>query len=264
MNRQREVIYDMRRTILESTDIKEQITDYITQTLQTMVPEILYKQQGDEMTYDVPSLEVYLKSNYGYDFDGLKSKVQETEQGQLVEAVVKDVLASYELKEKDIGAEYLRHMERMLLLNTIDAKWKDHLYAMDQLKEGIGLRSFAHRDPLIEYKKEGFAMFEAMYDSIGQEVAEIIFKLVPRRTTEESMLPKKAAYKPKVFSAIPQRLVHDNVSSLNQKAPPLAPGQSSPPEAPKAMPIQKNEPKVGRNDPCPCGSGKKYKKCCGQ
>src|SRR6202008_3859941 len=104
--------------------------------LQTMAPGILYKQQGDEMTYDVPGLEVYLWSNFGYDLGLLKSKVQETEQGQMVEEIVKGVLELYDTKEKAIGAERLRYMERMLLLNTIDAKWKDHLYAMDQLKEG--------------------------------------------------------------------------------------------------------------------------------
>jgi len=256
MNRQREVIYDMRRTILESTDIKEQMTDYITETLQTMIKEHLYKPQGEEeMSYDTQGLEVYLKTNYGYDLGALKDKVREMDQTAVSDTIVKGVLELYEAKEKDTGAEHLRYMERMLLLNTIDAKWKDHLYGMDQLKEGISLRSFAQRDPLIEYKREGFAMFEMMYDSIGQEVAEVIFKIQPVGSISR---PRG------IFSAIRQQLVHDNVSSLNHKTPPPAPGQPPQQDAPKPAPIQNNEPRVGRNDPCPCGSGKKYKKCCGQ
>src|SRR3989338_6012787 len=162
-------------------------------------------------------------------------------------------------------------MERMLLLQTIDAKLKDHLYSMDQLKEGIGLRSFAQRDPIIEYKREGFAMFQTMYDSIHQEATETLFRI-------QRVDP--AARMRSVFGSVPQKLVHDEISSLSGQRPPSAsltrgwppipsvmpgawniPGEQPRPPAPP--PVHNTEPKVGRNDPCPCGSGKKYKKCCG-
>ena len=259
MNRQREVIYDLRRTILESSDIRDQILGYIEETLQNAIPQYLNTQQGEEVVADAEGLDVYLKSNFGYDLGDLKGRLQETEQAQVIETVLKGVLDLYAKKEQAIGAQPLRYMERMFLLNTIDTKWKDHLYAMDQLKSGIGLRSFAQRDPLIEYKKEGFAMFEMMYATIAQEVAEIIFKIHP--VGEAPARPRG------VFSSLPQRLVHDEITSLSASA--RAPVASQPQPAaqaspPKLTPIQSNEPKVGRNDPCLCGSGKKYKKCCGK
>ena len=126
-------------------------------------------------------------------------------------------------KEKDIGPEHLRQMERMLLLQTIDAKWKDHLYAMDQLKEGIGLRSFAQREPIIEYKREGFEMFQTMYDSIHQEVTEMIFKI--QRVDPSARMRS-------VFGSVPQKLVHDEISSLSGQRPPI----------PSVMPGARNIP----------------------
>ena len=194
-------------------------------------------------------------------------------QEQIQGLITQGLLALYESKQKDIGAEQLRQMERMLLLQTIDTKWKDHLYAMDQLKEGIGLRSFAQRDPIIEYKREGFEMFQTMYDSIHQEATEMIFKI---RKVDPSARMRS------VFGSVPQKLVHDEVSSLSGQRPPSAgltrggppvsfamptgqniPGER-PPRPPAPTPVRNTEAKVGRNDPCPCGSGKKYKKCCGQ
>ena len=168
--------------------------------------------------------------------------------------VLERVLAVYTMKEEEVGSEQLRHIERMLLMQTLDLKWKDHLYAMDQLKEGINLRSFAQRDPRIEYKREGFDMFQIMYSSIHQEVAELIFKIQQAGPSEK---------RKSIFNSLPQQLVHDEARGLLQSAPQQVPTQQpqgeSQPSAP--VPIQKSGPKVGRNDPCPCGSGKKYKKC---
>ncbi len=151
----------------------------------------------------------------------------------------------------DIGAEQLRHMERMLMLHMIDSKWKDHLYSMDQLKEGIGLRSFAQRDPLVEYKREGFQMFQMMYDAVHQEVAETIFKI---QATNPSTRMKG------VFSSVPQRMIHNE--ARNMLDGPAGAEEAAP--VSQSVPIQKQGEKVGRNDPCPCGSGKKFKKCCGR
>jgi preprotein translocase subunit SecA len=179
--------------------------------------------------------------------------------------LIEQLQSAYEHKEQDVGTEHLRHLERMLLLHTIDAKWKDHLHAMDNLKEGIGLRAYGQRDPLIEYKREGFVMFQMMFESINREVAETIFRVQPPTPGRERLKG--------VFSSLPQRLIHNEFSSLDQRRAGQAPAGVAPrpsPETPGAAPNvpasqpQTQGPKVGRNDPCPCGSGKKYKKCCGR
>jgi len=178
---------------------------------------------------------------------------------EIKDLIVGGVKEFYEQKELEIGVENMRSLEKVVLLNTLDAKWKDHLYAMDQLKGGVGLRSYSQRDPLIEYKREGYEMFQMMYASISEEVAEIIFKVQP--------LPGTARMRG-VFDSLPQNFVHDEVSSFSGETAPQPGPPEPPPERPQsqpspAQPYQKSGPKVGRNDPCPCGSGKKYKKCCG-
>ncbi|OGX27630.1 MAG: preprotein translocase subunit SecA [Omnitrophica WOR_2 bacterium RIFCSPHIGHO2_01_FULL_52_10] len=303
MNRQREAIYSIRRYVLESHDVKHLMLESIEQMAAGVVAT--YALAGDqEAGFDVEGLDLYLKTKFHFDLGGQKSTLAGMPQEQIQGSITQGLLALYETKEKDIGAEQLRQMERMLLLQTIDAKWKDHLYAMDQLKEGIGLRSFAQRDPVIEYKREGFAMFQTMYDSIHQEVTEMIFKI--QRVDPSARMRS-------VFGSVPQKLVHDEISSLSagqvlSKAKPytgqaglsaarlsarqgqaglsgqrppsaslarggppvssaMPTGHNIPGEAPlpppSPAPVRHTEPKVGRNAPCPCGSGKKYKKCCG-
>jgi preprotein translocase subunit SecA len=155
----------------------------------------------------------------------------------------------------------MRHLEKMLLLKIIDAKWKDHLYAMDQLRGGVGLRSYGQRDPLLEYKREGFEMFQMMFDHITDEVAELVFKARP--VAQDRQIRS-------VFDDVPQNFVHNEFSSMDQarQSRPSSEGlfsrNSTGEEMPRVKPIQRSGEKVGRNDPCPCGSGKKYKKCCGK
>ena len=149
--------------------------------------------------------------------------------------------------------EIMRRMERMILLHVIDTKWKEHLYSMDQVKDGISLRALGQRDPLVEYKKEGFAMFKAMYASINHDTAGMIFSL------QQELRPRS------VFSAIPQQAVHQEFQAGIPK--PVSPQQAVLEETmdsqQPAASAPRTENKVGRNDPCPCGSGKKYKKCHG-
>ncbi len=265
MNRQREVIYSMRRSVLESGNVKHLISDAMIQLVQETVARYLFA-SGSSEGFDVEGLDTYLKTKFHYEL-GPETKRLEGMPQQDIEKLISDgLLRLYGDKEKDIGEEQLRHIERMLLLQTIDAKWKDHLYAMDQLKEGISLRSFAQRDPLIEYKREGFEMFQAMYASIHQEVAEIIFNV-------QHAGPARFRG---VFSSLPQKLIHQEVSGLSAPGPFLSseparqPQRRRPPpsggqaDSSAGTPLQNTTPKAGRNDPCPCGSGKKYKKCCGK
>ena len=179
---------------------------------------------------------------------------------EIKDLIIDGVKELYQQKENEVGSENMRRLEKVVLLNTLDAKWKDHLYAMDQLKGGVGLRSYGQRDPLIEYKREGYEMFQMMFSSISEEVVEIIFKVQPLHG------PARVRG---VFDSLPQNFVHDEVSSFSGDTAPQAgvpePPQHQPPQtqSPPEQPYQKSGPKVGRNDPCPCGSGKKYKKCCG-
>ena len=264
MNRQREVIYDMRRMILEIDDVKFLIEEAVDGVLAAEISRHLFR-ENDEEAWDFEGLNNYLKTAFHLDVGALEDKLRDQDKEETMRILREAVAEYYAKKEKEFGVEQMRFLERMLMMNIIDTKWKDHLYAMDQLKEGIGLRSYAQRDPLIEFKKEGFAMFEAMYSSIYQEVAELIFKLQP----VERQVSMKG-----VFEDLPQHFEHDDIQGMGDVArnvgqPPDAPQTGSsalgPRESqPKSVPVTNQGPKVGRNDPCPCGSGKKYKRCCGQ
>jgi len=266
MNKQREVIYRLRREILESEDVKDRVLEAIQDTSDFMIRQFLSTEELNEFSEekgDIEALDEYLKAKFNLVLGGNKSKIEQMEVDRVIDMVWKQLQTIYGKKEVEIGDEHLRHLERILFLHTIDAKWKDHLYAMDQLKEGIGLRAMGQRDPIIEYKREGFEMFEMMFNSIGHEVAETIFKIQP----VAQLSPLKG-----VFSSLPQEYVHNEFNSLSgdhvreQGQAGTAMGQ--PPAAqeppPPAQPYQKDSPKIGRNDPCSCGSGKKYKKCCGR
>jgi preprotein translocase subunit SecA len=261
MNKQREVIYSQRRTVLESDNVKDRVMEAVEDTITYAVGQYLFNTQPQETedgadAWDAPGFEVYLKSKFNLDISSGIEKLKDMTQEQITTSLTDTLKNAYQQKENNIGAEHMRHLEKILLLHTIDAKWKDHLYAMDQLKDGIGWRSLGQRDPVIEYKREGFAMFQQMQNLIHQEVAETIFKVQP--------VSEQTQYR-SVFSALPQKTIHDEYTSLNQSGAVSRPGAGQAPEAPsRPKPVQHDGPKVGRNDPCPCGSGKKYKKCCGQ
>jgi len=257
MNKQREVIYTLRRSILDGEGTKEIIRDGIFDIVENKVQQFLFLETG-ETNWDVEGLILFLKTDFGLDASSKRDELNPMSKEQIKEFVLNSLLELYEQKEKVIGIDRLRYLERMILLQNIDIKWKDHLYAMDQLKEGINLRAYGQRDPLVEYQREAFSMFQSMHASIYEEVVETIFRV---QAVSEKEKPKG------VFSSIPQQLVHNEFSSLAQvasQAGPLSMGESAPEEEIRAAkPYHKTIEKVGRNDPCPCGSGKKYKKCCG-
>jgi preprotein translocase subunit SecA len=159
----------------------------------------------------------------------------------LAEAIAASALELYDNKEKEIGEENFRQLERYIMLNTVDTLWKDHLLSMDHLKEGIGLRGYAQQNPLIVYKKEGFEMFQEMISRIQEQTISILFRIQPAEP-ERIEDTEYFGHKPKE-----QNLIFS----------------SSDNEPPKKKPVRRTNEKTGRNDPCPCGSGKKFKKCCG-
>jgi len=259
MNRQREVIYKLRRSILESDNVKDRIIETIESEADAIVSQYLFSGQGqDDMAWDIEGMEVLLKAKYGFELAPYKEKFSGMEQNQVKELLTEGLLKRYEEKEVEVTAEHLRHIEKILLLQTIDEKWKDHLYSMDQLKGGIHLRAQAQRDPVVEFKREGLEMFTMMMDLIGQTVAETIFRIQP--ANHELRMRS-------VFGSLPQEAVHNEFTSLSRNAPSPSgalPARQAAEEAPKPQPYQNTDRKVGRNEPCPCGSGKKYKKCCGK
>ncbi|VAW19950.1 Protein translocase subunit SecA, partial [hydrothermal vent metagenome] len=257
MNRQREVVYDMRREILAETDVKERIIESMEEVVWGTVDQHLIG-EIEEDKWDLNGLGIYFNTKFGLDIRPFGEEIKNLSTQEVKEFLLEKLIKLYDAKEQAIEPEHLRHMERMLLLHTIDSKWKDHLYAMDQLKEGVGLRSFAQRDPLIEYKKEGFMMFEGMFASIHWEVAETIFRIQPVDLDQKMK---------SVFGSLPTNLVHDEFAGMKdtakQQGPPTLLPDSAPKQSSAPSPVAHTGPKVGRNDPCSCGSGKKYKKCCG-
>ncbi len=247
MNQQREVIYDRRLAVLEGADLREEILDLIKTVIEFKV-----EAHTDDKTYpeawDLTGLKQDLLRTFLVDVKFDQKDLNELKQGDLKQNLYKMALQIYDHKEKMLGEELMRQLERYAMLRTIDEKWKEHLYDLDQLKTGIGLRAYGQRDPLIEYKKEAFALFTEMLEGIDEETLELIFKL----QVEEKERPKGREPE-RQMSTVHQSTVGMGYAET-QPAEQVAPGK------PKPVRVGK---KVGRNDPCPCGSGKKYKKCCG-
>jgi preprotein translocase subunit SecA len=238
MNQQRKVIYEQRREILAGEDLKEEVQGLAEEMLDGMIgiycPEDAYPE-----SWDTTGLTDVLASKFSYRLMGIdiQSKTREDLRESLWEAIKK----SYDEKEQEIGPEVMRHLERVFMLQAVDHQWKDHLLAMDHLKEGIGLRGYGQKDPLVEYKKEGFEMFEEM-------------KLRIVETTVESLFRIKVAAKEQ--SQEIERRQRRQVANLRF----VGAGDET---SSKPVPVHVAQ-KVGRNDPCPCGSGLKYKKCHGK
>jgi preprotein translocase subunit SecA len=238
MNQQRKVIYEQRRQILAGTDLKDEVLGLAEDMLDGMTgfycPEDAYPE-----TWDITGLTDALASKFSYRMTGIdpRSLSREEFRERLWEAVKQ----SYEDKEKEIGSELMRHLEKVFMLQAVDHQWKDHLLAMDHLKEGIGLRGYGQKDPLIEYKKEGFDMFEEMKLRIVETTVENLFRIKVAAREQGQEIERK------------QRRQIANLSFVGA-------GDAA---AAKPAPVHAAQ-KVGRNDPCPCGSGLKYKKCHGK
>lgn len=278
MNKQREVIYSERRNILEGKNIKEQIKrmieDIIDEKLEVLCPEKIYPEE-----WNLKALAQWLWSTFSVGIDKEVSNPERLTRESLRYLLIDKINETYEIKEKSFGESILRHLERMVMLQVIDSKWKDNLYIMDQLKEGIGLRAYGQKDPLIEYKKEGYDMFVDMIFRIKEEVINLLFKLQPvyeqvpietalsRSSKDASIKHSEFGQFEEVKSAAKYAVAKKtNVAEFEQ---PLssAPGMQYTGNVPAqevTEPIKRKTPKVGRNDPCSCGSGKKYKKCCGK
>lgn len=239
MNKQREVIYHRRREILKGENLKEEVLDMAGRLAEGIVERFV---DGDlhPSEWDLKGLGEALLHRYNFRMD-LKTDNGDLAPEKLREIVVESVVQTYERKEQQFGPPMLRQLEKIIMLQTIDNLWKDHLLNMDHLKEGIGLRGYGQRNPLQEYQKEGFEMFEEMVQRVEEDVVQKLFTVEIAR--EE--IPRELEVQQR-----PQRMVLSHGGD----------GQS----AAQVTTVKRQGGKVGRNDPCPCGSGKKYKRCCGK
>jgi preprotein translocase subunit SecA len=268
MNKQREVIYSQRRQVLGGVSLRDEVLSIAAKMIERIVT-IHYKADRDTEPEDLPGMIAELEARFGLQItvDQITGKPS----GVLIAELIEAAERFYAAKDAALGADTVRQLERMVFLQIIDAKWKDHLYAMDKLREGIGLRAYGHRDPLIEYKNEAFSGFTEMIGSIEDESVEMIFKLQPAPRPERERISG-------VFSRGnlqmshpeaggphgPERRIQGSAAEMQMGGE----GSHSPvPRSSVQHPVQSEgpvRPKVGRNDPCPCGSGNKYKKCCGK
>ena len=240
MNRQREVIYAERREVLEGADIKEQVRKFIEDTIRGYVTGATAEGYPEE--WDLDQLWTVLKAIYPISFQvsDLENEVggrAGLDQDFLAERIVTDIFDAYEKREANLGSEVMREMERKILLSVLDRKWREHLYEMDYLQEGIGLRAMAQRDPLVEYQKEGYELFAAMIEAMKEEVVGFLFNVEVK--VEDAAVEAKGVAAP-------------SNQNLQYSAPSESGGTTS-----------SSTPGVSRNSPCPCGSGKKYKRCHG-
>lgn len=241
MNRQRQVVYGERRMVLEGADIEDQVATFVSDTLTAYVS--MATSEGYSEDWDLDTLWNALKTIYPISFtiDELIARVGSRaglDEEYLTAAVIEDCKAAYAKREESLGSEAMRELERKVLLSVLDRKWREHLYEMDYLQEGIGLRAMAQRDPLVEYQREGFDLFSAMMDAIKEEIAGFLFNI--EVTVEAS---------------------GKEVSGAGLEAKPLSSSGLQYTAADESG--VKTTGDVSRNAQCPCGSGKKYKRCHG-
>ena len=241
MNRQRSTIYALRRRILEGDNVSEKIWELIQGILTEEVDEVL-KAKGAEEESDLVLIRRRIEPIFAVPVR-LAEDVAPKNREEWIRLLRAELEKIYQQRTAEFGEENIHELERMLLLRSIDQKWIEHLKDLDILKDGIGLRAYGQRDPLVEYKIEGYALFQAMMGSIARETVNFLFRVEVKKEEGEAA-PKIA---PKAVPALkgPKRL------------------QLGAPKIETSEPVHRGAPKVGRNDPCPCGSGKKYKKCHG-
>jgi len=264
MNRQREVIYAQRKRILEGEDLQDDVQQIIERVVRAQVDLFTSGSKYPE-EWDLPELFAVLRSMFPITFDVADlGDIEELDAEELADRVLEDALETYQAKEVEVGEENMRELERWVLLRTLDSRWRDHLYEMDYLREGIGLRALAQKDPLVEYKSEGFTMFQSMMDAIQEDFVRLAFRVEVRR--EEA--PDTSRHVELSYSAPDPSAAGGSFVGLTAPGGAAAADGSAgafrqAQRAGQTVTAPRHVEKVGRNDPCPCGSGKKYKKCHG-
>lgn len=232
MNQQREVIYGQRRAILTGENLRDNIMDM----LERLVTDTVAMFSGDSPypeEWELPSFLEYCENLFLPGHELTAEQIAALNKEEVIDLLVDEAEALYNRREEMFGTELMREIERAVMLQVVDGKWMDHLDAMDMLREGIGLRAYGQRDPLVEYRHEAFDMFQGMIDSIQEDVIRYLMRVTPQITEQA---PEE-----------PQHVTENRYDDVEEKKQPV-----------------RADRQVGRNEPCPCGSGKKYKNCCGK
>ena len=236
MNQQRELIYAQRKEVLDGKDISGNISNMIDTVTENVVSLYTNVQEGEDI--DTKGLSLQLKTIFGIeDVEGLKN--EELDEVALIEEIREKAHQKYQDKQQEIGEKEFKELERVVMLKVVDEKWMNHIDNMDELKNGIGLRAYGQKDPVVQYRIEGSDMFEQMIEDIRTDVVKILLNVHKAGDTrrKETVEITKAS--------------QENLNNLDN-------------DTVRKDTVKNEGPKVGRNDPCPCGSGKKYKNCCGQ
>ena len=255
-NDQRKVIYRQRNELLDNSDIKETIDSIRSDVFNALIDQYIPPQSIEEM-WDVAGLETALKSDFDLDLPIAKwlDEEQNLHEETLRERILKIAQDTYIAKENTAGSEAFRQFEKSVMLQTLDTLWKEHLAAMDYLRQGIHLRGYAQKDPKQEYKRESFNMFARMLEALKYDVIGILSRVQIRSQEEVDEAERQRLAEMEKLMA-KQQANHEEVTNMGSESKEQSAGTLS-------QPIVRNQAKVGRNDPCPCGSGKKYKHCHG-
>ena len=244
MNVQRQEIYSQRKQVLDGIDLSSVISNYIDWVAETTVLTFNETDEKGNMTLNVESLSQEVFNTFGINMtDEIKEKQEDV--NSIIESLKEKAHTRYAEKEKEIEPEQLREIERIVMLKVVDQKWMDHIDDMDELRKGIGLQGWGQKDPVVQYRMTGTEMFDEMIEAIKIDVVKLLMNLREQkdlRRTETAKITKAA------------------LASINS----VDGGQSTIDNPDVDRTVRREEPKVGRNDPCPCGSGKKYKNCCGK
>jgi preprotein translocase subunit SecA len=242
MNQQREVIYSQRREVLAGQDLKQSVQEMIEEQAEGIV-DLFADEKVHPEEWDMRGLQDAVYEQFAFRWTPPSVEEDGINRERLNGLVIEKARGVYEKKEEEFQAPTLRYLEKMIMLQSLDYHWKDHLLAIDQLKEGIGLRGYAQKNPLIEYQKEAYQMFLEMLDRIKKDTVQKLFavQIAKEQEAKELKVERKQTF------------------VMSRGEGPQAGGQT---ESGKGVTVRRDGRKVGRNDPCPCGSGKKYKKCC--
>jgi preprotein translocase subunit SecA len=254
-NDQRKVVYEQRNELMEVDDISESITalrsDVVDQIFHSYVPP-----QSMEEQWDIAGLSQALAEEFGgeWPIQQWLDEDHDLHEETLQQRIMETLEGIFQEKEQATGSEAMRHFEKAVMLQTLDSHWKEHLAAMDYLRQGIHLRGYAQKNPKQEYKREAFEMFSAMLDSIKREVVGILSKVQVQYPEQMAMQERQP--EPREFE-----FKHEEFHGMGEEAPP---DEEDAAQEPDHQPFVREGRKIGRNEPCPCGSGKKYKHCHGR
>jgi preprotein translocase subunit SecA len=272
MNEQRRVVYKYRREILEGRDISDTARDEVEGVIERLVDEYTAGELLEE--WDLEELETQLRQIWPVSIEVGTLAPEAVDKEKLKDALDDDAMSAYDEREEQLGEELMRYLERSILLQVIDNRWREHLFDMDYLREGIHLRGFAQIDPLVAYKNEGYSMFEELMHSIWDEFSKLVFRAEIEVQPEDLRAPAATngagetttlAYSGGTLENQPSALQEVAAARGASASDVAAAGAGAPAAAGEVVEtvVKDEKENIGRNDPCWCGSGKKYKKCHG-